>query len=84
MAALLFQALLVSFNGPVKKIDKNALQIETEQHEPLTFRRTHMTRFLKDGKKVDPSTVTVGTVVTVDTEKDPDGGLIAVNVLVGK
>ena len=84
VAFLFFQTLLVSFRGPVKEIDKEQLRIETEQHETLTFRRTHKTKFLKDGKKVDPSTVTVGTRVTVDTEKDPSGGLVAVNVLVGK
>ena len=83
-AFLQFQELLVSFRGPVKEIDKNQLRIETEQHEILTFHRTHKTKFLKDGKKVDPATVKVGTHVTVDTEKDPDGGLVAVNVLVGK
>jgi len=79
-----FQALLVSFRGPVKEIDKSQLRVETEQHETLTFRRTHKTKFTKNGKKVDPSTIEVGTVVTVDTEKDPSGGLVAVNVLVGK
>ena len=85
IAALLqFQTLLVSFRGPVKEIDKSHLRIETEQHESLTFRRTHKTKFLKNGKKVDPASITVGTQVTIDTEKDPDGGLVAVNVLVGK
>jgi len=79
-----FQALLVSFRGPVKEIDKSQLRVETEQHETLTFRRTHKTKFTKNGKKVDPATIVVGTVVTVDTEKDPSGGLVAVNVLVGK
>jgi hypothetical protein len=84
VALLQFQALLVSFRGPLKEIDKNALRIETEQHETLTFRRTHKTKFLKDGKKVDPASIAIGTQVTVDTEKDPGGGLVAVNVLVGK
>jgi len=83
-ALLLLQTLLVSFRGPVKEIDKSQLRIETEQHEALTFRRTHKTKFLKDGKKVDPATVTAGTQVTIDAEKDPSGGLVAVNVLVGK
>ena len=85
IAALLqFQTLLVTFRGPLKEIDKNQLRIETEQHEPLTFRRVHKTKFLKDGKKIDPATITIGTQLTIDSEKDPDGGLVAVNVLVGK
>jgi len=84
IALLQFQSLLVSFRGPLKEIDKNQLRIETEQHESLTFRRTHKTKFLKNGKKFDPANLTVGTQVTVDTGKDPDGGLVAVNVLVGK
>jgi hypothetical protein len=84
MALLQFQALLVSFRGPLKEIDKSQLRIETDQHETLTFRRTHKTKFLKDGKKIDPANIKVGTQLTVDTEKDPDGGLVAVNVLVGK
>lgn len=84
VALLQFQTLLVSFRGPLKEIDKSELRIETDQHEPLTFRRTHKTKFLKDGKKIDPSTIAIGTPLTIDTEKDPDGNLVAVNVLVGK
>ena len=85
IAALLqFQTLLASFRGPLKEIDKEQLRIETEQHETLTFRRTHKTKFTKDGKKIDPSAIAIGTPLTVDTEKDPSGGLVAVNVLVGK
>ena len=78
------QMLLVSFRGPLKEIDKSQIRIETDQHETLTLRRTHKTKFLKDGKKIDPSQIKIGTPVIVDTEKDPDGGLVAVNVLVGK
>ena len=74
----------MSFRGPLKEIDKTQLRIETEQHETLTFRRVHKTKFLKDGKKIDPATVAIGTPLTVDSEKDPSGGLVAVNVLVGK
>jgi hypothetical protein len=83
-AFLQLQALLVSFRGPLKEIDKNQLRIETEQHQSLTFHRTHKTKFLKDGKKIDPATIAVGTQITVDSEKDPAGQLVAVNVLVGK
>jgi len=84
LSFLQMQMLLVSFRGPLKEIDKSQLRIETEQHETLTFRRVHKTKFLKDGKKIDPSTIAIGTPLTVDSEKDPDGGLVAVNVLVGK
>ena len=84
LALLEAQVLLVSFRVPLKEIDKSQLRIETEQHETLTFRRVHKTKFLKDGKKVDPATIAIGTQLTVDSEKDPDGGLVAVNVLVGK
>jgi hypothetical protein len=85
MAALLqFQPLLVSFRGPLKEMDKEQLRIETEQHETLTFRRVHKTNFLKDGKKIDPASIPIGTTVTVDAEKNPAHELVAVNVLVGK
>lgn len=81
---LLFQPLLVSFRGSLKEMDKDQMRIETEEHETLTFRRAHKTRFLKDGKKVDPASIAVGTLLTVDTEKNPANELVAVNVLVGK
>jgi hypothetical protein len=84
LALLQFQALVVSFRGPLKEIDKDQLRIDNEQHETLMFRRTHKTKFMRNGKKIDPATIAIGTPLTIDTEKDPSGGLVAVNVLVGK
>lgn len=84
IAAFFLQNLLVSFQGPLKEIDKEQLRIETEQHETLTFRRVHKTKFLKYGKKIDPASIPIGTPLTIDSEKNPAGELVAVNVLVGK
>ena len=82
----------VTFQGPLKALNKKEIRIDinTQEGTPaanaeeqsLTFRVTHKTRFMKDGKEIKPADIALGTVVAVDAERDPDQKFSALNVIV--
>jgi Domain of unknown function (DUF5666) len=73
----------VTFQGTLKSLSKKELRIDVDSdQQSITFRVTSKTHFLKDGKDIKPSGVTVGTIVAVDATRDPDQKFSALNVVV--
>ncbi len=74
----------VTFRGTLKDITSKAIFIEQEDGQPTTIYRNHKTKFVRENKSVDPKSITIGAQLTLDVAKNPDGSLLAVNVMVAK
>jgi hypothetical protein len=73
----------VTFQGKLKALSKKELRIDTDtEQQSITFRVTSKTHFLKDGKPIKPSDVSLEITVAVDAVRDPDQKLSARNVIV--
>jgi hypothetical protein len=73
----------VTFQGKLKALTNKELRIDVDTAEQsITFRVSRKTRFTKDGKDVKPSTIAVGTVVSVDATREPDQKFTALAVSV--
>jgi hypothetical protein len=74
----------VTFQGNLRALTKKDLTIDVKDatDQSLTFRISHKTKFIKDGKEIKRNAVEVGTVVAVDATRDPDQKFSAVNVIV--
>jgi len=71
-----------TFSGPLKRITGKLIVITGENDEAIEIRRTHKTKFLKDGKGIKPEEIAPGTLLRVDVGKDPDLNPQAINVVV--
>ena len=74
----------VTFKGELKEITAKQIFLEGEDGQTVTLFRNHKTRFLDGEKTIDPKKIEAGTNLTLDVAKNPDGTLLAVNVMVGK
>ena len=73
----------VTFQGKLKALSKKELIIDVDgSGESLTFRVSGKTHFVKDGKDIKLKDVTLGTVVAVDANREPDLKFSALNVIV--
>ncbi len=77
-----FSLPAVTFNGVLKELTSKVIILDSGGDESLTIYRNHKTRFLKAGKPLDPKKIAVGTRLSLDVAKNPDGSLQAVNVMV--
>ncbi len=77
-----FNLPAVTFNGVLKELTSKVIVLDSGGDEPVTIYRNHKTRFLKAGNPVDPKKIAVGTKLSLDVAKNPDGSLQAVNVMV--
>ncbi len=74
----------VTFRGELKELTAKAVILEGADGQVATIYRNRKTRFLQGQDAVDPKQIAVGTELTLDVAKNPDGSLLAVNVMVGK
>ncbi len=81
-AAGAFNLPAVTFHGVLKEISAKEIVLDQGEGQPVTIYRNHKTRFLRDGHAVDAKTIAVGTTLSLDVAKNPDGSLQAVNVMI--
>ena len=74
----------VTFRGELKEITSKQIFLDGEDGQTLTIFRNHKTKFLSGDRSIDPKKIEVGTRLTLDVSKNPDGTLLAVNVMVDK
>lgn len=73
-----------TFQGNLRALNKKQLIIDVVDtaDQSLTFRISKKTKFLKDGKEIKLKDVSVGTLVAVDAQRDPDQKFSALNVVI--
>ncbi|HTT61421.1 MAG TPA: hypothetical protein VMG35_06255 [Bryobacteraceae bacterium] len=74
------QAQLESTSGMLRRIEKDQVILEADDHRILNFKRTTDTHFLKMGKPIQPSDLVPGDYIEVESSADEEGFLTAVNV----
>lgn len=77
-----FNLPAVTFNGVLKELTSKVIILDSGGDESVKIYRNHKTRFLKGGSLVDPKQIPVGTKLSLDVAKNPDGSLQAVNVMI--
>ncbi len=74
--------ILLSFAGPIKRITKKEIVIESTPDNEMTFVRTRKTTFRSGGKAIDGSALPAGIVVTVQAFEKMNAEVEAVSVTV--
>ena len=74
----------VTFRGELKEITGKAVTLLAEDGQQVTLYRNHKTRFLRGTEAVQAKQILPGSKLTVDVAKNPDGSLLALNVIMDK
>ena len=69
-------------HGTLKRLTNKAVVIITDGDQSVEIVRTHKTKFLRNGKEIQPTEIALGSIVSVDVGKFPDLTPQAVNVMV--
>jgi len=77
-----FNLPAVTFHGVLKEMTAKEIVLDPGEGQPVTIYRNHKTRFLQGGHPIDAKKISVGTSLTLDVAKNPDGSLQAVNVMI--
>jgi hypothetical protein len=72
----------VTFAGSLKEITAKKIVLDSNEGQTVTIFRNHKTRFLQGDQSIDPKRIAEGTKLTLDVAKNPDGTLLAINVMV--
>ena len=75
------QAQLISTSGMVRRIRKDEVVLEADDHRILSYKRTDKTQFLKMGNAIKPTDLAPGDFVEIESSQDDQGYMTAVNVL---
>ena len=75
------QAQLQSTSGMLRRILKDQVVLEADDHRILNFKRTDATHFLKMGNAMKPADLKPGDLIEVESTEDDEGFLTAVNVM---
>ena len=75
------QAQLQSTSGMLRRILKDQVVVEADDHRILNFKRTGATHFLKMGNPIKPADLKPGDYIEVEASQDDEGFLTAVNVM---
>jgi len=75
------QAQLQSTSGMLRRILKDEVIVEADDHRILNFKRTDATHFLKMGNPIKPADLKPGDYIEVESSQDDEGFLTAVNVM---
>ncbi len=75
------QAQLQSTSGMLRRIRKDEVIVEADDHRILNFKRNDTTHFLKMGSPMKPADLAPGDFVEVEATEDEEGFLTAVNVI---
>ena len=74
-------AQLQSTSGMLRRILKDQVVLEADDHRILNFKRTDATHFLKMGNAIKAADLKPGDLVEVESSEDDEGFLTAVNVM---
>ena len=74
-------AQLTSTTGMLRRLRKDEVIIEADDHRILNFKRTDATHFLKLGNPIKAADLAPGDFVEVESSEDDEGFLTAVNVM---
>src|SRR5450755_472679 len=74
-------AQLQSTSGMLRRIQKDQIIVEADDHRILNFKRTGTTQFLKMGNAIKPAELTPGDYIEVEASEDEEGFLTAANVM---
>jgi hypothetical protein len=75
------QAQLQSTDGMLRRLKKDEVILEADDHRILNFKRDDKTRFLKEGSAIKPAELKPGDYVEIEASQDDEGFLTAVNVM---
>jgi hypothetical protein len=75
------QAQLQSTSGMLRRILKDQVILEADDHRILNFKRNDATHFLKMGNAMKPADLKPGDYIEVESSEDEEGFLTAVNVM---
>jgi len=75
------QVQLQSTSGMLRRILKDQVVVEADDHRILNFKRTSATHFLKMGNPIKPADLPPGDYIEVEATEDDEGFLTAVNVM---
>ena len=75
------QAQFTSTSGMLRRIRKDDVVVEADDHRILNFKRTGATHFLKLGNALKPTDLKPGDYVEVESTEDDEGFMTAVNVM---
>jgi hypothetical protein len=75
------QAQLQSTSGMLRRILKDQVVVEADDHRILNFKRNDATHFLKMGNAMKPADFKPGDLVEIESSEDDEGFLTAVNVM---
>src|SRR5208283_1214194 len=73
------QAQLQSTSGMLRRMLKDQVIVEADDHRILNFKRTGTTHFLKMGNPIKPADLKPGDYIEVESSEDDEGFLTAVN-----
>jgi len=74
-------AQLTSTSGMLRRLRKDEVVLEADDHRILNYKRTDTTHFLKMGNPMKPAELAPGDFVEVESTEDEEGFLTAVNVM---
>jgi hypothetical protein len=74
-------AQLQSTSGMLRRMLKDQVVVEADDHRILNFKRTDTTHFLKMGNPIKPAELKPGDYIEVESSEDEEGFLTAVNVM---
>src|SRR5450755_989088 len=74
-------AQLQSTTGMLRRVQKDQIVVEADDHRILNFKRNDATHFIKEGSPIKPSDLKPGDYVEVESSADDEGFMTAVNVM---
>ncbi len=75
------QAQLESTTGMLRRLRKDEIVLEADDHRILNYKRTDATHFLKLGNAIKPADLAPGDFVEIESNQDDEGFMTAVNVM---
>ena len=72
---------LQSTSGMLRRIQKEHVILEADDHRILNYKRTSDTKFLKEGSAIKPAELKPGDLIEIESSEDDEGFLTAVNVM---
>lgn len=75
------KAQLVSTTGMLRRLRKDEIVLEADDHRILNFKRADTTHFLKMGNAMKATDLAPGDFVEIESSEDDEGFMTAVNVM---
>ena len=72
---------LQSTSGMLRRIEKEQVIMEADDHRILNYKRTSATKFLKAGNPLKPDDLKPGDFIEIESSEDDEGFMTAVNVM---